>query len=180
MWRFKFVTLIFLFAFCLLFISFTNVYAQVSAPGTPSNVLVSYPACTGQDCSFANAKCTWGSATGAATYSIKITEVDSGTVTKTDSVPSSTLTYTFPVTSGRTYKCEVTAVNSSGTAGATGSHSLLCQTDTFTPSATPVPAIPTKVPPLPPPKAGNETVFMSIAAISGVIILIGVSLVFVL
>lgn len=143
-----------------------------TAPPAPPDLLVSYPSCDGAACSFVNAKCTWGASVGAASYTIKITEVETSTIVKTESLPSTTLTYTFPVTPGKTYKCDVNAVSSTGTAGAVASYSLLCKTDvagpTVAPTATPTP-VPTKpvvtIPPKPP-EAGNET-FLILASILG-------------
>lgn len=150
-------------------------FAQ-TAPSAPADVAVSYPSCDGPTCSFVNAKCTWGAATGAASYTIKVTEVETSTVVKTESLASSVLTYTFPVTAGKTYKCDVNAVNASGTAGAVGTDSLLCQTDATapaptsapTPTITPIPTkplLPTATPP--PPVAGNELP-LALAAVLGI------------
>lgn len=178
LWKTRVIGIVFV-VLSFLFTS-TLVFAQTTAPGTPSNVLVSYPACEGENCNFSQAKCTWGSATGAATYTVVITEVDTNTVIQNQSVSSSTLTFTFAVSSGRTYKCDVTAVNSSGSSGATGSHSLLCQTDEVS-APTPIPTTPPIGAPLPPPpSAGNEFIFMSLGLMGAAVMLIGATVLFIL
>ena len=119
-----------------------------TTPDAPQNVTVDYPSCQGTQCSFTDADCNWGAVSGAANYSVKVTEVDSNTVVKNTTVSSGT-TYTFPVTQNKTYRCDVSAVNSCGTAGAAGSGQALCAVDGLTvstaPSATPV-VTPTPVP----------------------------------
>jgi hypothetical protein len=175
MWKFKLVGII-LTLFSSIFILNSSVLAQ-SAPGTPSNVLVSYPVCEGENCNFSQAKCTWGSASDAASYTVVIREVDTNTIIQNQSVSASTLTYTFPVTSGRTYECTVTAVSSSGQSGTSGSHSLLCQTDEI---GAPIVTAPPAVPLPPPPAAGNEFIFMAIGFVGAAIILIGATVIFVL
>lgn len=158
-----------------------SVMAQ-SAPSAPSDVLVEYPACEGASCSTTQAKCAWGAANGAASYTVKITEVDTNTVVTTRSFASSVFSYTFSVTSGKTYKCDVNAVNASGASGAVGSYSLLCQTDVVSTTPTPATATPTTAIPTPtktpipttkvvPPVSGNETPLI-IAGIFGLGILL--------
>src|SRR3989344_4477494 len=60
------------------------------APGTPPAVTLSYPFCeagqSGETCQFDKAGCVWESATGASKYNVKVTEVETGAVIKTDSV----------------------------------------------------------------------------------------------
>lgn len=122
----------------------TNVTAQTcTTPPQVSLVEVNYPSCVGAQCSFVEADCTWDAVTGAANYSVKITEVDTGTVVKNVTAQSSATSYTFPVTQNKTYRCEVSAVNACGTAGPAGSGEALCAVDGLTvstaPSSTPVP-----------------------------------------
>ena len=106
----------------------SSAFAQAcTTPGAPSNVTIDYPNCSGQDCNFEQASCSWGAATGATSYSVSVTEVDSGTAVATNQTVTGT-TYVFPVTPNKTYKCDVTGTNSCGQAGATGTASLLCQT----------------------------------------------------
>lgn len=100
-----------------------------------------------QTCTFDKASCSWDPVSGASSYNVKVTEVDSGNVVKTDSITSGTTKIVFPVTPGKTYKCEVTAVNSCGSTGGTGSDSLLCSVPGNTTSPSPTP----KATPTPPP-----------------------------
>lgn len=128
----------------------TNVTAQsCTTPEQTGNVEVAYPSCNGAQCSFVEADCTWGAVTGAANYSVKVTEVDTNSVIKNVTVGGSTTTYTFPVTQNRTYRCEISAVNACGTAGPAGVGEALCEVDGLTvstaPSATPL-ATPTPRP----------------------------------
>lgn len=116
-------------------------------PATVTNVKVEYPNCVGNQCQFDQASCSWDSISGAVTYSVKVTEVDTSKVVKSESVSSSTTRVTFPITNGNTYKCEITAVNSCGQSGGTGSDSLLCKTDGLFPTNTPAPPTPTTPPP---------------------------------
>ncbi|OIP58061.1 MAG: hypothetical protein AUK12_01850 [Candidatus Levybacteria bacterium CG2_30_37_29] len=187
--RLKYILFVFVFIGFLFFK--TNVFAQSSCttPGTPANVLITYPVCEGANCNFTQAQCTWEAATSVATYAIVVTEVDSGTIVKSETLASSVLTYTFAVTNNKTYKCDVTAVNSCGTAGATGTYSLLCQTDVVNPTSTPVPTAPPVVVPTDPPvvvippksqppASGNEFGFMMLGAISLVLFMGGILLLF--
>ncbi len=134
--------------------------ASCPAPGTPPTVLLTYPFCsggqTGETCQFDKAGCEWEAATGASKYSVKATEVETGAVIKTETV--TTTSTSFPVVQGRTYKCEVTALSDCGSASGVNSDTLLCETDAFIPSptpvATPVPTPPPATPaPTPPPIA---------------------------
>lgn len=95
----------------------------------------------GQQCSLVQANCTWNAVDGASSYKITITEVDTNTLIKSDTVQPPTTKYVFPVTQGRTYKCDVSAVSSCGAAGIQGSGQALCQVEGLisSPSATPVP-----------------------------------------
>jgi len=134
------------------------------APAATSNVLVDYPNCEGINCSFTDASCTWDASAEAATYEVTITEVETGTQVKQESLAAGVLKTVFPVTQGKTYKCEVSAKNACGATGAATSHQLLCIVDamvspteaptptiapTATPTNTPVPTktIPTGTPP---------------------------------
>lgn len=152
-------------------------YAQ-SAPGQVQNVLIEYPSCVGNECTFTEASCSWSPTSGAATYSVKITDVNENALIKNESFSASTDIITFPVVNGRTYKCDVAAVNSAGTAGPEGSASLLCQVDqveSSPPTATPVPTRPPvkTAPPMPKqplPKTGAiETTLM--VSLSGMALL---------
>ncbi|MFI5265140.1 MAG: hypothetical protein ACHQT7_00130 [Candidatus Levyibacteriota bacterium] len=144
-----------------------------TTPGVPPNVLITYPACQGVNCNPTQATCTWGAANGAANYSIKVTEIDSNTVINTQTLPAATLNFTFGVTSGKTYKCDVTAVNSCGANGTTGTFSLLCQTDVVsTPTPTLVPGA--TVPPIQQlPATGNNFILMALGVTGGIIMFFG-------
>lgn len=155
----------------------SDAFAQ-TAPGTPGNVLITYPARQGVNLDYTQATCTWEAASGAATYSVQITEVDSNTVITTQSLASSVLTYTFAVTSGKTYKCSVTAINSSGTAGTSGTFSLLCQTDVI-PNTTVAPTLPPGaiIPPIQGiPPTGNNFILMALGVMGGMIMFFGIAL----
>jgi hypothetical protein len=122
----------------------SNVTAQsCTTPPQVSTVEVNYPSCSGAQCSFVEADCTWDAVSGAANYSVKITEVESGSVIKNVTVGGSLTSYTFPVTQGKTYRCETSAVNSCGTSGPAGVGEAICEVDGLTvstaPSATPTP-----------------------------------------
>lgn len=154
-----------------------DVFAQTPActtPGTPGSVLITYPARQGINLDSTQATCTWGAASDVASYSVQITEVDSNTVVTTQTLSSSTLTYTFPVTGGKTYKCNVTAINSCGTAGTAGTFSLLCQTDIVTsPTAAPGATIP-PIQEIPP--TGNNSILMMLGAMGSIIMFVGIAL----
>lgn len=99
-------------------------------PGAPTNVLVEYPGCVGDNCSLVQASCSWGAVAGATSYSVKITETDTSTLIKSETVTTND-TYIFPVTQNRTYRCEVSAINSCGT-GPASQHELLCEVEGLT------------------------------------------------
>ena len=131
----------------------TNQGASCPAPGTPSTVTLSYPLCESttpggtEQCQFDKAGCVWEAVSGATKYSVKVTEVETGANVATQSINAPTVKTSFPVVQGRTYKCEVSAVNSCGTTGGTNEDTLLCEADGF---FSPTPA-PTAAPPPPPP-----------------------------
>ncbi len=127
----------------------TNVTAQsCTTPNQVSNVEVNYPSCAGAQCSFVEADCAWDAVSGASSYSVKVTEVDSGSVIKNVNAGGSSSSYTFPVTQGKTYRCEISATNACGTSGPAGTGEALCEVDGSldpVPSATPTPT-PTPIP----------------------------------
>lgn len=115
-------------------------------PAAVENVRVEYPNCeqgSTLQCSFTEANCTWDQVTGAQNYNVKVTETDTNTVVKTDKVTSGTTKVVFPVVTGRTYQCDISAVNSCGARGGTGTDSLLCKVDGIfgSPSPTPSPSV---------------------------------------
>jgi hypothetical protein len=121
----------------------SNVTAQsCTTPPQVSTVEVNYPSCAGAQCSFVEADCTWDAVSGAANYSVKITEVETGTVVKNVTAGGSATSYTFPVTQGKTYRCETSAVNACGTSGPAGVGEAICEVDGTldpVPSSTPTP-----------------------------------------
>ena len=149
-----------LFASIVFLLIPSSVSAQ-SVPATVTGVLVEYPECTGDSCSFVQASCSWTAVSGATSYNYTVTEVDTGTQVQTSTVDTATLRVVFPVTQERTYKCDVFASNATGSGG-TGTHSLLCSAEglldptvapTTPPAAT---ALPTK-PPIESPGAFENT-----------------------
>lgn len=131
--------------------------ASCPAPGTPETVTLSYPLCEsvngGQEtCQFEKAGCVWESVSGASTYNVKVTEVETGATIKSETITAPTVKTSFPVVQGRTYKCEVSAVASCGTSGGTNEDTLLCEADALlSPSPSPTPPPPVATPPPPPP-----------------------------
>ena len=118
-------------------------------PDAVQNVKITYPYCQGQPCQFDQASCSWDQVATAVSYTATITQVDSGTVVATNSIQSPTVTTVFPVTQGKTYKCDVTATNACGASGGTGTDTLLCQVDQVfspTPTVSPTPTTPTLAP----------------------------------
>lgn len=144
----KKLLLSFLFLFAFLVFP-RDSFAQV--PAAVSGVLVEYPEVASDGtASFVQASCSWSAVTDATSYNYTITEVDTNTQVQTATVDTSTLRVVFPVTQGRTYRCDVFATNASGS-GATGTHSLLCSAEGFIspteaptagPTATPLPTKP--------------------------------------
>ncbi len=114
--------------------------AQQSTCATPTsaqNVLVEYPGCEGDNCLFTQASCTWDPNNDATTYNLTVTEVETGSVVRNESIPNSTTKVLFPVTQGRTYKCDISVANSCGNVSAVSSDQLLCEADAIIPTATP-------------------------------------------
>ena len=119
----------------LLFLAFftfgddpTDVYAQVGA-----------------QCRFDQAKCSWDAVGDATSYAITITEEESNSVIKQETVAAGTTKYVFDITANKTYRCDVSAVNACGTLGPAGSASALCAAEgvasaapTAAPTAAPV------------------------------------------
>jgi len=168
---------------CVIFIIFCflpraprPVSAQAcTAPTTPQNVKVTYPNCTGTQCSFTSALCSWTAVSGATNYSVTVTDVDDNTTVQSQQYDANTTQVNFTVTSGKTYKCDVTATNSCGTSPA-GTDTLLCKVDGITgaPTATPLPTSPpvatnTPLPtrPVIPPTGSTENVMIA----GGIIVL---------
>jgi hypothetical protein len=118
------------------------------APGTPATVTLSYPLCESvgggpETCVFEKAGCVWEGVSGATKYSVKVTEVETGASVSSETINAPALKTSFPVVQGRTYKCEVSAINSCGATGGINEDTLLCETDAFVspaPVSTPPPA----------------------------------------
>jgi len=148
----KKVFAVLLFVFIFFAIPSVSFAQTCTPPATVTGVLVEYPECDGDSCSFVQASCSWDTVSGATSYNYTITEVDTGAQIQTASVDSSTLRVVFPITQERTYKCDVFATNSCGASGGTGTHSLLCSADALldeTPTPTTAPTstpVPTKAP----------------------------------
>lgn len=115
----------------------------------------------GGQCRFDQASCSWDAVSGASNYSLTITEEETNTIIKQETVSGSTTKYVFPITANRTYRCDVSAVNECGTLGPAGSASALCVAEGVAtpapatpPPATPPPPTPTPPPPTPRPQVG--------------------------
>lgn len=140
-------------------------------PDAVSSVELNYPSCQGTQCNFTQADCTWAAVNGATSYSIKVTQVDSGTVTKTDTVAAPTVMYAFAVEQGKTYRCDIAAINSCGTSGPVGSAQALCSVDGQVGSPTPVqPTTPPQVIPTVVPTGDTNTTML--VGIGGVLVAI--------
>lgn len=172
------ISVLFIFGF-----SVTQANAQsCSAPAVATGVTVDYPGCNGQSCDLTQASCTWNSQADATSFNITVTEVETGTIIKNnESVVASTTKVLFPITQGRTYKCEVVAVSSCGALAAAASDQLLCEADAIIDTPTPTQvtqqAPPTATPTIAPPGSIMQTV----SIIGGLmIIIVGGILLFVL
>lgn len=123
------------------------------APGTPGTVTLSYPLCESvgggpETCQFEKAGCEWESVSGATSYNVKVTEVETGSSVASTTITAPITKTSFPVVQGRTYNCQVTATNSCG-AGGMNEDTLLCEADAFvspSPSPTPPPPPPSIAP----------------------------------
>ncbi len=142
-----------------------------TTPGAVSGVDFNYPSCQGTQCNFAQASCSWAAVNGAVSYTITVTQVESGTVTTTTTVTAPTVTYAFPVQQGQTYQCSITAVNSCGTSGAAGSAQALCTVDGQVSS--PAPTTPATAPQvIPTVAATGDTNTTILIGVGGVLITI--------
>ena len=107
-------------------------------PAQVQNVQVEFPNCTGDVCNFTEASCSWNAVAGATKYKLAVAQVESGEAVKSEEVDAALNRIVFPITQNKTYKCDVSAVNSCGAVGAAGSHSLFCEVDALIePTATP-------------------------------------------
>lgn len=128
------------------------------APAAPATVTLSYPLCESagggpETCQFDKAGCVWEPVSGAQSYTVKVTEVETGANVQSTTITAPTTKTSFPVVQGRTYNCQINATNSCGPGGI-NEDTLLCEADAFVspaPSATPPP------PPPPPSVAPTPT-----------------------
>lgn len=112
-------------------------------PAQVQNVQVEFPNCVGDTCNFTQASCSWSSVSGATKYQVSVSQVESGESVKNEQVDGTVVRVEFPVVQNKTYKCDVAAINSCGSTGPAGSHTLLCEADALVSTPTPVPATPT-------------------------------------
>lgn len=138
------------------------------APAAVTGVEFTYPSCQGTQCNFTQASCSWAAVNGATSYNITITQVESGTVTSTTSVTAPTVTTTFSVVQGKTYRCDIAAVNSCGASGQVGSAQALCSVDGQVSS--PQPTAPPQVIPTVVPTGDTQTTLL--VGVGGVIVAI--------
>lgn len=109
-------------------------------------------------CSVQQAICRWDSVGAGYSYKVNIVDSATGTIIVSSSVTGTQLA--FPAGTGKTYRCEVSAVNGCGEGEKTSSSNSTCPgapqapaiASTPTPTPTPAPT-PTPVPPTPTPVA---------------------------
>ena len=165
-------------AFSLLLVTPGKVDAQsCAAPVVATGVAIEYPGCNGASCDLLQAGCEWNSQADAASFNITVTEVDTSTIIKNNESQSSTTTKViFPITQGRTYKCDVVAVSSCGGLAAAASDQLLCPADAILDTPTPTQVVvptATSMPPTAKPTIASPGGFMqSITIIGGLVIVI--------
>ena len=122
------------------------------APEATLSVLVDFPACSddGINCDLSQASCEWDAVSGASSYLVTINQVEDGTFVKNnESVPTTTLKLTFPITQNKTYKCSVIVVSACASQSIAVTDELLCEADAILdPTATPAPttSAPTSAP----------------------------------
>jgi len=149
-----------------------------TTPSQVQNVLVTFPSCdTSGVCNFTQGSCTWAATTGATSYQVNVTEVETGASIVNTQVTSSVTSEVFNVNQSNTYKCDVSAINSCGTSGPSGSYSLLCKVDaavTVTVTPAPIqPPAPTSPPKLPP-TGSNDSIYFTLG--SAILIIGGIAL----
>lgn len=172
-----FLVLVSLFALPKLFSTtpLPQAYSQTCiAPATPAGVQVEYPGCNGEDCDLAQASCKWDAQADASSYNLTVTEVETGTVIKNnESEATGTTKIVFPITQGKTYKCDVVAVSSCGGLSAAASDQLLCQADAILDTPTVAPPTSTPIPPTATPTIANPGgIVQTVALIGGVLLAI--------
>ena len=113
-------------------------------PGPVTNVRVNYPYISGTESDWNQASCTWDGNQNATLYNVKVTDVDSSTVVKNEQLNSGVAEETFSIVDGKTYRCEVAAVSSSGVSGTPGSDEQVCESTAL--ETTPTPTLPPEAP----------------------------------
>lgn len=154
-----------------------SVEAQAcAAPAATTGVQVEYPGCaSGTTCDLAQASCKWNSQADAASYNVTVTEVETGTLIKNNESEAASVTkIVFPITQGKTYKCDVVAVSACGGLGAPGTDQLLCKADALidTPTPTLIPTKPAAPPTATPTIAKPGGMVQSIGLIGGILLAI--------
>jgi hypothetical protein len=163
---------------------FTPAKAHAQActpPAASSGVTVEFPGCTGTSCDLTQASCSWSTQADAASFNVTVTEVETGTIIKSnESETASTTKILFPITQGKTYKCDVVAVSACGGLAPATSDQLLCQVDalitpTVAPSPTPIPPTPTPTPTIASPGGIGQSIVLFggiiLAIVGGIILL---------
>ena len=175
--------LVFLFAFiCLVFLTPSANAQTCQTPGQVTGVLLTFPYCSGGQCNLGQAVCTWNALADVGKYQVTITNSSTNTQVLNQQVESTVLQQVFPVSQTATYTCSVAGVNACGTAGASSSYSLLCETNALleptAPPATPIPTKPPKPTPIPLKPGGVETAIIA-AAGAAVLLILGALALFV-
>lgn len=155
-------------------------------PSQVTNVKVQFPGCdsSGQ-CSFVQATCNWDANTDATSYTLTVTEVETNTVVLNQSEPAGTTQVFFNINQGKTYRCDVSAVNSCGAVSVAASDQLLCEanglvnptpTITEAPTASPTAVITATETPRPtlPPTGPAYSMVIGVVAAVGIILFGGI------
>lgn len=142
-------------------------------PAAVTGVNITYPDCSATSCNFNQGTCSWSPATNAATYTVLITNTNTGAQAYSQSVPAATTTVSFPVTNGQTYKCDVTGVNSCGQAGTMGTQTLLCEVEGASIPSPTTPPVVNQPPPVQLPPTGIVSNSIMIAGASILFLVFG-------
>jgi hypothetical protein len=162
--------------------------AQTSCqqPSQVSNVKVQFPYIDSNGTShFVQASCNWDANADAASYTLKVTEVETNTVVLDQSEPAGTTQVAFDINQGKTYRCDVSAVNSCGAVSVAASDQLLCEanglvnptpTITEAPTASPTAVLTATETPRPtlPPTGPAYSMVIGVAAAVGIILFGGI------
>jgi hypothetical protein len=156
-------------------------------PSQVTNVKVTYPYIDSNGTAqFVQAGCSWDANADATSYTLTVTEVETNTVVLNQSEPAGTTQVAFNINQGKTYRCDVSAVNSCGAVSVAASDQLLCSADglvnptptiteapTASPTATLPPATETPRPTLPP-TGPAYSMIIGVAAAVGIILFGGI------